>query len=111
MPLDSADAIIILLSLIGLADAVYVLFTQKTGKTLRCLIGKSCDIVTKSKYATTFGIDNSIAGIAYYAALIAAIAFIWLGVQIPWTLLFAASLVASYIATMSWPSTTTLGKP
>ncbi len=95
MPLSNVDILIIALSLIGLLDAAYVYYTQKTGKTLRCLIGKSCDIVTKSRYARTFGIDNSAAGMAYYAALIAFVALLQLGIAVPWQLAFAASLAAS----------------
>jgi uncharacterized membrane protein len=95
MPLSTLDILIIALSLIGLIDAAFVYYTQKTGKTLRCLIGNSCDIVTKSRYAKTLGIDNSAAGIVYYAAVIAAIAAPQIGLQVPWLILFAASLAAS----------------
>ncbi len=92
MPLDNTDMLIIALSLVGLADAAYVLYTQRTGKTLRCLIGKSCDIVTKSRYATTFGIDNSAAGAVFYLLLIAAVL---IAPAVPWPLVLAASLIAS----------------
>ncbi len=95
MPLSTSEILIIALSLIGLAVAAYVYYTQKTGKTLRCLIGKSCDIVTKSRYARTFGIDNSAAGAVYYICLMAGIVLASYGVPVPPVLLLAASLAAS----------------
>lgn len=95
MPLSTLDALIIALALAGLLDAAYVFYTQSTGKTLRCILGKSCDIVTKSRYAKTFGIDNSAAGMAYYLLLIAANALVASGHPVPWLLPIAASLAAS----------------
>jgi uncharacterized membrane protein len=95
MTLSTPETIIVALCAIGLADSAYVYYTQKTGRTLRCLIGNSCDIVTKSRYARTFGIDNSAAGAAYYAAVLAFILLLQLGIPVPWQLAFAASLAAS----------------
>ncbi|MEW6723247.1 MAG: vitamin K epoxide reductase family protein [Candidatus Micrarchaeota archaeon] len=84
------------LSAIGLLISLYILYTQRTGKTLRCIIGNSCDIVTKSPYSKTFGIENSVMGALFYAFMLAAFAIaIPMGVQVPFHALLVLSVIAS----------------
>ncbi|MFN7990538.1 MAG: vitamin K epoxide reductase family protein [Candidatus Micrarchaeia archaeon] len=59
-----------ILAIAGLMVSVYLLFSQRTGRKPLCIIGKSCDLVIRSRYASTFGIPNTVLGIAYYALLL-----------------------------------------
>lgn len=63
-------AYLIILSLIGLAVSVYILYTKKYNKKLFCPGGKDCDAVVRSKYGKTFGIENTIFGILYYGLIL-----------------------------------------
>ena len=38
---------------------------------MHCVIGQDCDAVVKSKYGKTFGIENTIPGMAYYVLIFA----------------------------------------
>jgi uncharacterized membrane protein len=80
------------LSALGLLISAYILYTQRTGKKLSCLIGDKCDIVTKSEYSKTFGIENSLLGVLYYGGLLAVIA---LGIPVPGLLVLLVSAVSS----------------
>ena len=60
---------LILLSLIGFSVSFYIYYSKKYNKRLYCPIGHSCDVVVKSKYGKTFGIENTIPGMAYYALI------------------------------------------
>lgn len=59
------------LSFIGFAVSFYIYHTKKTNTKMYCVIGKSCDEVVKSKYGKTFGMENTIPGMLYYAAIFA----------------------------------------
>ena len=61
---------LIILSLIGFAVSFYIYHTKKYNKNLYCIIGKDCDAVVKSKYGRTFGIENTIPGMLYYALVL-----------------------------------------
>jgi uncharacterized membrane protein len=91
-PLDLIFLAVLGLLALGLLISAYILYTQRTGKKLYCLIGDKCDIVTKSEYSKTFGIDNSLLGIFYYGALLAVFA---LGISVPWPLVLLLSAIAS----------------
>ena len=54
------------LSVLGLIIAFYIWHKKKNKEKLFCVFGKNCDKVIKSKYAKTFGIDNTIIGMLYY---------------------------------------------
>ena len=60
---------LISLSLIGFAVSFYMYYSKKYGKPLYCPIGGNCDDVIKSKYGKTFGIENTIPGMGYYALI------------------------------------------
>ena len=83
---------ILALSAAGLLIAAYVLYSQKSGKKMACMIGKNCDLVTTSPYAKTFGVDNSVMGVLFYSFLIAYSA---LALPVPAILPLALSVVAS----------------
>ncbi|MBI3026588.1 vitamin K epoxide reductase family protein [Candidatus Woesearchaeota archaeon] len=57
---------LIILSLIGFAVSFYIFYTKKNDKKMYCIVGENCDEVVKSKYGKTFGIENTIPGMAYY---------------------------------------------
>lgn len=56
----------ILLSLLGLADALYLTIEHVTGQTVRCTIISGCSEVLSSPYATVAGIPLAIVGAAAY---------------------------------------------
>ena len=60
------EAYLILLSVIGFAASFYIYYTKKNDKNLYCIIGQGCDDVVKSKYGKTFGVENTVPGMAYY---------------------------------------------
>ena len=62
---------LIILSLIGFAVSFYIFYAKKYDKQLHCVIGQDCDAVVKSKYGKTFGIENTIPGMLYYALIFA----------------------------------------
>ncbi|MBI2542050.1 vitamin K epoxide reductase family protein [Candidatus Woesearchaeota archaeon] len=64
-------AYLIILSTIGFAVSFYIFYTKKHGKKMHCVIGENCDDVVKSKYGKTFGIENTIPGMAYYLLVLA----------------------------------------
>lgn len=59
------------LSVVGFLVSAYILYSKRFNKPLYCPIGGNCDEVVRSKYGKTFGIDNTIPGMAYYALIFA----------------------------------------
>ena len=55
-----------LLSLFGLADALYLTVEHLTGETVRCTITSGCSEVLSSPYATVAGIPLAAVGAAAY---------------------------------------------
>jgi len=64
------ETYLIIFSLIGFAVSFYMYYSKKYGKPLYCPIGENCDDVIKSKYGKTFGIENTIPGMGYYALIL-----------------------------------------
>lgn len=62
---------LIILSIIGFAVSFYIYRSKKYDKPMYCLIGHDCDAVVKSKYGKTFGIENTISGMLFYALIFA----------------------------------------
>ena len=60
---------LIFFSIIGFLVSVYILYSKKFNKPLYCPIGENCDEVVRSKYGKTFGVDNTIPGMAYFAMI------------------------------------------
>ena len=58
-----------ILSVIGFAVSYYIYYSKKYDKPLYCPIGEDCDEVVRSKYGKTFGVENTIPGMLYYAII------------------------------------------
>ncbi|HEX6047154.1 MAG TPA: vitamin K epoxide reductase family protein [Pyrinomonadaceae bacterium] len=58
--------VIALLSLIGLADALYLTVEHVTGQTVRCTLVSGCSEVLSSSYAVVAGIPLAAVGAAAY---------------------------------------------
>ncbi len=63
------ETYLIILSIIGFAVSFYIFYTKILNKKMVCYIGKDCDAVVKSKYGKTFGIENTVPGMAYYVLI------------------------------------------
>src|SRR3989338_1610771 len=61
---------LIILSVIGFAVSFYIYYSKKYDKPMYCVIGENCDEVVKSKYGKTFGIENTVPGMLYYAIVL-----------------------------------------
>ena len=61
---------LIILSLVGIVDSFYLYYTKTRNKKIVCIIGQDCDAVVKSSHGKTFGIENTLVGILYYAMII-----------------------------------------
>ncbi len=58
-----------LISLVGLADSVYLTVQHLTGQSVRCTVTSGCSAVLSSSYATVAGIPTAAFGaLAYFAA-------------------------------------------
>jgi uncharacterized membrane protein len=58
-----------ILSLVGLADSIYLTVKHLTGQTVQCTISTGCDEVLSSPYATLFGYPLAAFGaLAYFTA-------------------------------------------
>ncbi len=58
-----------LVSLIGLADSLYLTVQHLTGHSVRCTVTSGCSAVLSSRYATIAGIPTAAVGVlAYFAA-------------------------------------------
>lgn len=58
-----------LVSLVGLADSVYLTVQHLTGKSVKCTVTNGCSAVLGSKYAMIAGIPTAAFGsLAYFAA-------------------------------------------
>ncbi len=70
----SVVLVLILVSFIGLIDAAYLSSQHYQGESVVCELGGhqvgDCNTVLESKYATLFGIPNSLIGILYYFTLL-----------------------------------------
>jgi uncharacterized membrane protein len=56
----------LVLALVGLADAVYVAHASYTGVPLWCPIIDGCNVVANSPYASVFGVPMAYFGFIYY---------------------------------------------
>ena len=65
------EIILIILSIIGFSVSLYIFYSKKFNKPLFCPIGENCDEVVKSKYGKTFGMENTIPGMAYFLIIMA----------------------------------------
>lgn len=59
----------LLVSLLGFADAAYLTVTHYTGTAIPCTITHGCDVVTKSVYAEILGIPVALLGALFYLVI------------------------------------------
>lgn len=62
---------LVVVSLLGLADALYLVVSTYTGTPVLCGIVEGCNDVAKSAYSRIFGIPMSVYGVGYYLAALA----------------------------------------
>lgn len=75
-------ALAALVSLIGLADAIYLTIEHLSGRSVRCTIVSGCSEVLSSEYATVRGVPLAMLGAAAYftvfsLAVLAAYSYRW----------------------------------
>ena len=64
-----APYVMLLLALIGIADAFYVAHASYTGQAMRCLIVDGCNAVAQSPYARIVGVPLSYFGLLFYVVM------------------------------------------
>jgi uncharacterized membrane protein len=64
-----APYVMLVLALIGIADAFYVAQGSYTGRPLWCAIVDGCNIVAQSPFARIFGVPLSYFGLAFYVSM------------------------------------------
>lgn len=62
---------LMIFAFIGFVVSAYIFYSKKFDKHLYCPIGQDCDAVVRSKYGKTFGVENTIPGMLYYALIFA----------------------------------------
>ncbi|HKP45119.1 MAG TPA: vitamin K epoxide reductase family protein [Pyrinomonadaceae bacterium] len=77
-------AVMAFVSLIGLADAIYLTIEHLSGRSVRCTIVSGCSEVLSSPYATVRGVPLAMIGAAAYflvfsLATLAAYSYAWAG--------------------------------
>jgi len=80
-------AITALLSLLGLADAIYLTVEHVTGQSVKCTIISGCSEVLSSPYAVVAGVPLAMIGAAAYFAVFALATLAAFGYRIAATLL------------------------
>lgn len=83
-----------LVSLIGLADAIYLTIEHLSGRSVRCTITSGCSEVLSSEYATVRGIPLAMVGAAAYFAVFS------LAVLAAYSYRWAAKLLTLIVALM-----------
>jgi len=83
-----------LVSLIGLADAIYLTVEHVTGRSVRCTIVAGCSEVLSSPYATVQGIPLALIGAAAYFGVFSLATLAAFGYQ------FAGKLLAVIVVLM-----------
>jgi uncharacterized membrane protein len=93
-----------LLSLVGLADALYLTIEHVTGQSVRCTIISGCSAVLSSPYAVIAGIPLAAVGAAAYftvfsLAVLTLFGYLWAGklMQVMVFTMFGLSLWLIYL--------------
>jgi uncharacterized membrane protein len=89
-----------ILSLIGLADALYLTVQHVTGHTLQCTIISGCSEVLSSRYAEVAGVPLAAIGAAAYFSVFSLATLAAFGYRIAGTLL--TLLVAAMFLVSLW---------
>jgi uncharacterized membrane protein len=92
--------VIALLSLIGLADALYLTVEHITGQTVRCTLVAGCSEVLSSSYAVVAGIPLAAVGAAAYFSVFSLATLAIFGYRIAGKLL--APLTAFMLLVSLW---------
>lgn len=82
-----------IVSLIGLADAIYLTVEHVTGQTVRCTIVAGCSEVLSSQYAVMAGVPLAAIGAAAYFSVFSLATLAAFGYRIAGTLLTALVLL------------------
>ncbi len=91
---------LLILAAIGFAIAAFIYFKKNRHQELVCILGEDCNKVVNSKYGKTFGVDNTIGGMIYYAfVIVSSIAFLS-GVQTPVISLTTIMIIAGIGASL-----------
>ena len=61
--------IILILSIIGILESLYLNYECRRNRAPICLIGDECHIVWESSHSKTFGVSNEILGLIFYITL------------------------------------------
>ncbi|MFQ5661714.1 MAG: vitamin K epoxide reductase family protein [Candidatus Paceibacteria bacterium] len=61
---------IFLLSLLGLADSIYLTIKHFTHSDINCSIFNGCDLVTTSIYSTILGVPVALLGVIFYGLVL-----------------------------------------
>jgi uncharacterized membrane protein len=62
---------LLILSIVGLLDSLYLYYTKITSTPIACYQGSTgCEVVNSSRYATIYGIPNGLIGFLGYSAII-----------------------------------------
>src|ERR1700752_5517378 len=86
-------AVAALLSLLGIADALYLTIEHLTGQTVRCTITSGCSEVLSSQYAVMAGVPLAAIGAAAYFSVFSLATLAAFGYRIAGTLLTALVLL------------------
>lgn len=93
-------AVAALLSLIGLADAIYLTIEHVTGQSVRCTIIAGCSEVLSSSYAVVAGVPLAMIGAAAYFSVFSLATLAVFGYRIAGTLL--TPLIACMFLVSLW---------
>ena len=88
-----------IVSLIGLADAIYLTIHHYTGEKVPCSVVKGCEQVLTSSYAEIAGIPLALFGAAAYFAVFSLAILAAFGNRRAWSL-FGAQIVLMFIFTV-----------
>ncbi len=61
---------LVLVSLLGIADAAYLSYTALTGTPVACKLIEGCNVVAQSPYSRVFGVPLALFGLAYYIVVL-----------------------------------------
>jgi len=93
-------AAVAVLSLLGLADAIYLTIGHMTGQTVRCTIIAGCSEVLSSPYAVLAGMPLALVGAAAYFTVFSLATLAAFGYRVAGTLL--RLLVALMVVISMW---------
>jgi len=92
-------AIAALLSLLGLADAIYLTVEHVTGQSVKCTIISGCSEVLSSSYAVVAGVPLAMIGAAAYFGVFSLATLAAFGYRIAATLL-APLVIAMFLVSL-----------